>query len=1314
MAIEDRDRYYALDGDKDLDGSEANYETAENIDAVLRDMTDIYQNTPAADIGKAVVLDEVETEDEQTIRRFRLKEVSKAINAQLKEIIVGNGNNWAMGNGYTYKIDYIWTDASTVTTGGPSNFAIAHYVQTMPSTFGVMTEAMNPNNQPFNPPRYVLKSGFTTRDTAKQKIAGTAQVNIGDDNQSYSTETFWGRAVSGPEVNIGSAAIIEMNSGGYQPGFIPVLSMRGNCVIDMKGKLAPDSYYNWAEHNTRTKIKNAAMPFTTNKAAPIFQMHDEAIVSIVEKATLQMKNAAMVEIGGNADVHIYGGDLSNDYHVTDDKIDYKNATTDIYVGPESHIRTNNIGLQLTPTQAYMGIMEAGRNLGKQGLDGTFMTSKLFSDTGSYGSCRGDCAPEYKSRNSSSGTSNIFEMEGFPEESSGLKSMKPTIGNRGANGILTALEGNINAHYSANGYFAKRVGVEGTYVADLWTSGNVNIERDFVGGNHVIVCNMMGDQYIQYSPYANVQIQATPHGDVGIKFDPKNVFGIDYDANHLEYLNHAEKIISICNGKDHFKQIGGSSHIESWSGNVILRNRNSIHNNEVYSNRPHAMAYSNSGYYNDSFPDYPYIATPNKTKTVQGGIQVDDDLSSMSISDIETTYKNQLLAAMPLSGDPDNRIYSWSSFSGTSKEEKYRKYGETLVVQHFNINDAYATSYFYSNNEYDVTTLAQSAEFKAFILNELHLTDNGSTTIEYSTGSMNRYSGGSTATYQYYVSNYRVNIKNVDITMVKESTSETYVYRDGLGISSYYSSDSGTIYGDYSRGYGVLPGYINSAINNKGSAVVYNGSSPYCSWNWSSQKYYGYTEDLKFTGAKIKCNYSVGVKVQTTSTSLSVAQLFARTDTQNWFKNSFSYVASGAPHPNGATYDSDTTITSTSRSGSYTYYYVKNYILTYDETDYINKLYTTSSSVPASEIDYPNTTYANLPEEMQTKLTTKVKNLCSLSNSYKTVITTDLATTTYTKVKNWLYSITTKTLYSAPTQHRGIDWMGPVQTKDAIGEYDWENGPIVQAYGPSNFMMRAKYQLSQSIYYIDTATDNEFDTSDQEQAIEDFKNSSYYAAFLNSISSSKALADIYSIHQYYYYGETKFRRYYVYYGLYDVYQITTTADEFDLTDMNAAIRQFIASSYLTDLETYIAGNFTGKELWYIGNLTKVDSTTYKVNFALKDVDWNPRVESYEDTPVIEVVDGSELRMYGGAYVKGETVYGETTFTFGSTNSDETPVSFTLAELAALKNMLINPPQSFVPLTQAQYDLLDPPDPDTLYVITDGATAAMLPDASVAEF
>lgn len=108
MAIEDNNRYYGLDGDKDLDGSEANYETAENIDAVLRDMTDIYQNAPAADIGKAVVLDEVETEEEHTIRRFKLKEVSKPINASNHAILVGTGpdENWAKSNEASFSCLY--------------------------------------------------------------------------------------------------------------------------------------------------------------------------------------------------------------------------------------------------------------------------------------------------------------------------------------------------------------------------------------------------------------------------------------------------------------------------------------------------------------------------------------------------------------------------------------------------------------------------------------------------------------------------------------------------------------------------------------------------------------------------------------------------------------------------------------------------------------------------------------------------------------------------------------------------------------------------------------------------------------------------------------------------------------------------------------------------------------------------------------------------------------------------------------------------------------------------------------------------------
>lgn len=320
MAIEDNNRYYALDGDKDLDGSEANYETAENIDAVLRDMTDIYQNAPAADIGKAVVLDEVETEGAQTMRRFKLKEVSKPINAYLKEIIVGDGNNWAKGNGYAYKIDYIWLDPSTVTTGGPSNFAVAHYVQSMPSTFGVMTEVMAPNNQPFNPPRYVLKSGYTTRDDAKQKIAGKAQINIGDDNSNYSTQTFWTNSLKGPKVDIGGTAVIEMNGNDYAAA-TPVLTMRGKAIFDMSSTNAGGGDWHVYRGNALATINSARIIFAKTPDAftngyynmdrswyPFFHMGDSSTLMMDNQATLHMQNGSYMHTAGRAHVDIVGTD----------------------------------------------------------------------------------------------------------------------------------------------------------------------------------------------------------------------------------------------------------------------------------------------------------------------------------------------------------------------------------------------------------------------------------------------------------------------------------------------------------------------------------------------------------------------------------------------------------------------------------------------------------------------------------------------------------------------------------------------------------------------------------------------------------------------------------------------------------------------------------------------------------------------------------------------------------------------------------------------------------------------------------------------
>lgn len=67
---------------------------------------------------------------------------------------------------------------------------------------------------------------------------------------------------------------------------------------------------------------------------------------------------------------------------------------------------------------------------------------------------------------------------------------------------------------------------------------------------------------------------------------------------------------------------------------------------------------------------------------------------------------------------------------------------------------------------------------------------------------------------------------------------------------------------------------------------------------------------------------------------------------------------------------------------------------------------------------------------------------------------------------------------------------------------------------------------------------------------------------------------------------------------------------------------------------------------------------------------PHLNSAIDTnaPVFEMRDTSEIRFYGGAYIKAETINEITTFTFGSNESGEQEVSFTIADLQVLKDII----------------------------------------------
>lgn len=75
-----------------------------------------------------------------------------------------------------------------------------------------------------------------------------------------------------------------------------------------------------------------------------------------------------------------------------------------------------------------------------------------------------------------------------------------------------------------------------------------------------------------------------------------------------------------------------------------------------------------------------------------------------------------------------------------------------------------------------------------------------------------------------------------------------------------------------------------------------------------------------------------------------------------------------------------------------------------------------------------------------------------------------------------------------------------------------------------------------------------------------------------------------------------------------------------------------------------------------------------NYTYTYTEYISELPAATTSPVLEMRSASELRIRDGAYIKAQTTNGVTTITFGSNKSGENDVSFTLAELEALKNLL----------------------------------------------
>lgn len=251
-----------------------------------------------------------------------------------------------------------------------------------------------------------------------------------------------------------------------------------------------------------------------------------------------------------------------------------------------------------------------------------------------------------------------------------------------------------------------------------------------------------------------------------------------------------------------------------------------------------------------------------------------------------------------------------------------------------------------------------------------------------------------------------------------------------------------------------------------------------------------------------------------------------------------------------------------------------------------------------------------------------------NSASRSKFTTGNNTNYHVEVVGSSYSITAETVfpYVESKQHLGKNWLGPIQTADRVGQNpaDWEKGPITQMYGPTNFLMREKWEAdadhTKSYQFTTTET---YDTTNQAKAIDDFINSQDYTGFQNELTTNN-------------------------YTLWDILSISGS------------------------------------------------SGSYTISYSICDAGWKPHLDSYPDNPVVEITDDSELRLYGGAKIKAETKYGETTITFSGTQT-EGEVSFTLDELRMLKTLVGSVRTAVV------NDASQATEPGTLYFIDEGGNA-----------
>lgn len=1036
----------------------------------------------------------------------------------------------------------------------------------------------------------------TIEDYGKVKVSGKSKIIIGETDTTYEGNdrgVFWDDRLEGPDVNIGACAKIEFKESSVQgtSAAVPAVSIRGNCLIDMSNEV--DLNYNWRQRQL-SGFKGGMeriSPFANATDGPVLQLKGCPIVAFQDQALVQVKNGAQVEIGGNARLHIVGGEWDNG--TSTNGLGVK-SMTNIMTGPGFHAELYG-SMQGDVYSTFL------MNPGNLILSTQYLTSDGVQDNGYLNNFNNLYYDASLARDSySTGANlnasdwNIFHLcrlsPSYNTNKAPLYDSTSDIryDNRRLRQLYASptfsMSNGVMVSYTTGDESAIGIGIGaadgGTIDADITTTGHINIRAglDNRGDRFLFelgsVPSKPTDSLIKIALGGKLRALFEPYDNTSLNFCPAGPFGFFCNAKQTEVNFEWSKFYGLFGGADVFAQVDGNSHFESWSGTIILRGSNNLrdYNGSESSHRAH----------------YPYFISPTKNRTVTGTTIINADLSNMSTADIESTYASQLktATALPISAD----VYTWTGFSGTSKTKIPQEYKEALDVSSCTCIGNLTNIVLYGNYE-TWNEIYNSNEFKEYIKTNTKCANNP--TFNAVTGgeitSKGQYSDGR----YYYYGTFPVNITNI-----------TYRYTSGGSTTKIDPAYSNCIVAQssYAGGMEMRKKLIGAPSSNYEIGKIFKFPSSY-SPSYSVINNYKYNEsitleDITFNqdgGAYGNGAVSVTISNYINLNNTTVAQFLQNAQVLASLRSTIGNFTSIEPMEN-------CTVTYDRYQWSRYYYTLKFFIVHFDTYSLTNTFYGTNNT-DGAKLNLANTNFTDLSGTDQNYI--KGQIVRSATNEY--VGTWDWSeahfSDDYAVTEEPRYEVSTTSSYTGETEsHLGKNWRGPIQTADRIGESDWDKSPIIQAYGPVNICVREKY----------------------------------------------APGTAYSM------------------------TVTTTENEFDLTDMGAAIRAFVASSHYQELLDYITTNYPTKELYYINQINSTASTTeYVVYFFLKDNNWSLEVASHTNTPVVDITEGSELRIYGGAKIKAVTEYGETTYEFSSADSNEEPVSFTLAELKALK-ALLNPP------------------------------------------